>query len=131
MALFGVDDPTEASFNAVKSGLEILDTVGRLKDYFLRLYGKSFSVRVGVHYGNVVIGGIGSLGNQQTTVIGDAVNFASRIEAANKKSGTQFLISKEVHRQVAGQFETRALPAQAIPGKSGKYELFEIVGARS
>ena len=130
MALFGVDDPEEAACNAVTSGLEILDAVERLKSYFQRVYGKSFSVRIGVHYGNVVIGSIGSHNNQQTTVIGDTVNFASRIEAANKKTDTCFLISKEVYQQIAHRFETRLMPPQKIPGKSGKHELFEVVRPR-
>jgi len=65
------------------------------------------------------------------TVIGDAVNFASRIESANKKYGTQLLISYEVHRSLADRITVgRQIEHVVIEGKTGQHVLHEVKGLR-
>lgn len=128
MALFGMENEGDAALHAVRAGLGILQTVETLKPYFKSLYGRSFDVRIGVHCGEVIAGTIGFQESQRTTVIGDAVNLASRIEAANKQTGTQFLISDATWRSVQGRIRTRKCAPMTIPGKSGEYELHEVLG---
>ena len=103
MALFEADDPTEGALRAVRAGLDLLDAVQKLEPYLEELYHKSFQIRIGLHFGQVVAGKLGSPGNKKMTVIGDTVNFASRIEAANKQAGTQFLISEDTYALVKAQ----------------------------
>ena len=62
------------------------------------------------------------------TVIGDTVNFASRIEAANKQAGTQFLISEDTYALVKTEVRVGRCVRLALPGKSGKYNLYEVAG---
>ena len=62
------------------------------------------------------------------TVIGDAVNLASRIEAANKKAGTQFLISEDTYALVMNDVRVGRCTRLSLPGKSGKYNLYEVIG---
>jgi adenylate cyclase len=65
------------------------------------------------------------------TAIGDAVNFASRIEQANKECGTQFLVSENVYAAVLHQVRIgREFANASMKGKSGTYSLFEIVGVK-
>lgn len=127
MALFGLHDETDAAYNAVKAGLKILGSLDCLAGYLKPLYGRSVSVRVGIHYGTVVAGDLGTGESRYTTVIGDAVNFASRVEAANKAAKTRLLVSREVHDLVRERVASRPIPDVKIAGKSGKYELFEIL----
>jgi adenylate cyclase len=62
------------------------------------------------------------------TAIGDAVNLASRIEAANKQVGTSFLISEDTYQEVKDLAIVNQCVSVQIPGKSGEYPLYEVVG---
>ena len=131
MALFETNDPTEGALRAVKGGLELIEAIHELKPYLLELYNKNFQIRVGLHYGQVVAGKLGSPGNKKLTVIGDAVNFASRIEAANKQAGTQFLISADTYALVREHVRIGRRVRVTLPGKSGEYDLYEVVGIQT
>jgi adenylate cyclase len=113
---------------AIKAGLEMFAAVGKLKPYFEEIYQKSFQIRLGLHFGQVVAGKLGSPGNRKMTVIGDAVNLASRIEAANKRAGTHFLISDATYALVKKEIQVGQRVHISLPGKSGKYKLYEVVG---
>ena len=128
MALFGVEDPEGAALQAVRAGLEMLDAVERLGPYLEAIYAKSFQIGIGVHFGEVVVGAIGAAGVKRVTAIGDAVNFASRIESANKQAGTKLLISDDTYRKVKEQVRAGKTVRVKIPGKSGEYTLHEITG---
>jgi adenylate cyclase len=128
MALFEAADPAEGALRAVRAGLDLLDVVRNLGPYLEGLYHKSFQIRLGLHFGQVVAGKLGSPGNKKMTVIGDTVNFASRIEAANKQAGTQFLISEDTYTLVKAQVQVGQCVRLRLPGKSGKYNLYEVVG---
>jgi adenylate cyclase len=128
LALFENEDPTAGALQAVTAGLEIIAEVQRLGPELENLYQKAFEIRVGLHYGQVVAGKLGSPGNKKLTVIGDAVNLASRIEAANKQVGSNFLISEDTYKLVKEKVQTNQIVHLNIPGKTGKYSLYEIVG---
>jgi adenylate cyclase len=129
MALFGIDNPADAALRAVKAGVEMFATVEKLNPYLETMYKRSFQIRLGVHYGEVVVGTIGVANMKKLAAIGDAVNFASRIEAANKEAGTKFLISEDVYHQVRDHVRVNRCGAHvALRGKSGKYSLYEVVG---
>jgi adenylate cyclase len=126
MALFEAQDPKEGALRAVGASLEMLAKVKGLQPYLEKLYYKSFQIRVGLHYGHVVAGTVGASGSRRMTVIGDSVNLASRIEAANKKAGTRFLISEETYALVKDRVQMGKQVSLDIPGKTGKYRLYEI-----
>jgi adenylate cyclase len=126
MALFEAKDPKEGALRAIRAGLEMLAKVRGLQPYLEELYNKIFHIRMGLHYGHVVAGTVGAHGSRKLTVIGDSVNFASRIEAANKKAGTRFLISEETYALVRDQVQVGKQVSLVIPGKTGKYRLYEV-----
>ncbi|MGA7937369.1 MAG: adenylate/guanylate cyclase domain-containing protein [Kovacikia sp.] len=128
MALFGVDNPDRAVERAVRAGLDMLDALERLNPSLEALYHHRLKMGIGIHYGNTVIGTIGDPKNPNWTAIGDAVNFASRIEAANKALGTTFLISEETYNAVQDQVTINQRFLVQIPGKSGEYSLYEVTG---
>jgi len=132
MALFGHDDAPDAAFRAVSAALTMLEEVKKRSRHFEELYGASVRIGIGIHHGNVVVGTIGAGERQRMTVIGDAVNFASRIESANKKYGTELLTSNEVHRRIANRIIVgRQIEHAVIEGKTGEHVLYEVKALRA
>jgi adenylate cyclase len=131
MALFGHDDAPDAVFHAVNAGLTLLQEVAKKAPHFEELYGVSVRIGVGINYGNAVVGTVGAGARQRMTAIGDAVNFASRIESANKTYNTALLISNEVHRQIADRITVgKCIQHAVIEGKTGQYALYEVKGLK-
>jgi adenylate cyclase len=128
MALFDTHASTDPTLNAVRAGLEMLKAVEAMQAYFEAQFKINFRIGIGVHYGEVVLGTVGSGDNRRLTAIGDAVNLASRIESANKEAGTEFLISEEAYGQVRDYVRIGKHCDLAIKGKTGTYSLHEVVG---
>lgn len=128
MALFGMEDPNGAVLKAIRAGLEMLEAVEGLRPYLEATYARSFEIGIGVHYGEAVVGAIGAADRKRVTVIGDAVNLASRIEAANKQTGTRLLISEDAYNEAREEVRVGKSLRVMLPGKSGEYTLYEVIG---
>ena len=128
MALFGVQEPESAALRAVRAGLDMLAAVEQLNPYLTALYQRDVRIGIGVHVGDVVVGAVGAGDNRKVTAIGDAVNVASRIEAANKAAGTSFLISEATYTQVQAQIHVNRSIRATLAGKRGQYTLYEVIG---
>jgi adenylate cyclase len=126
MAIFGLEDAAAAALDAVRAGIGVLAAVSELRPYFNAVYGMDLRVGIGVHYGEVALGTIGPANAGRTTAIGDVVNFASRIEGANKLLGTSFLISEETYNQVRDRIAAKRLDGVAIPGRSTRCTLYDV-----
>ena len=90
-----------------------------------------FRTRVGLHCGEVLVGNIGTRERFAYTVLGDAVNVASRLESLNKVYGTQVLASGEVREHAGHDFEWRHLDRVAVAGRKGGMDICELLGLRN
>jgi len=126
MALFGIDDPANATLNAVRAGLEMLRAVEDMQPYFETQFKTRLRIGVGVHYGEAVLGAIGTGERRRLTAIGDAVNVASRVESANKAAGTNFLISQRAYQQLGERVKTGRSVKLPLKGKTGMFLLHEV-----
>jgi adenylate cyclase len=111
LALFGApleaEDPAHRAVAAAREMLAAMERINRDSSWPLR-------IGIGIHFGEVVAGNIGSPRRKEYTVIGDTVNFAARLEALNKDFNSQLLISSSV-RDVLGEDGRDAISLGEVP----------------
>ena len=91
-----------------------------------KAYGSDFDIRIGIHYGEVIVGSVGYGEDKKLTVIGDAVNIASRIEAINKDAGTRLLVSDDAYNEIRDNVDVQNFLRLKLRGTSNLITLHEI-----
>jgi len=130
MAIFGIEDQPNAPLHAVNTALQILAAADQIKPYFAAMYDVEFDIRIGLHYGEAVIGSLGSIGHERVTAIGDVPNVASRIEAANKEVGTRLLMSQALHDEIEDDVEVADFVRVLLRGTKERITLYEVDGLK-
>ena len=130
MALFslGERDARRCCRAAVHAGLQAMARMAELNRYTERHFGRRFDLRIGLHYGPVVVGNVGHPSKRQLTAIGDTVNIASRIEAQARELGMVFLASQEVVSQVRQEVLHGTPLRTRLRGQARVHRLVEIIG---
>jgi adenylate cyclase len=90
--------------------------------------GRPLGVRVGINSGEMLVGNIGSEVRLNYTVIGDAVNVASRLEGANKEYGTEIIIGEQTRRLAGDHICVRELDRLMVYGRAGGLAIYELIG---
>ena len=131
MAEFGA--PVYFEDHAVKACYAAIEMQERLKKLDLSKYKKvisSLSCRIGINSGHMIVGNMGSKNVFDYTVMGDAVNLASRLEGANKMYGTNIMISEDTYKLVKDDVVSRPLDLIRVKGRQKPVRVLEVISRR-
>jgi adenylate cyclase len=129
MAFWGAPTPNDR--HAVDACAAALEFRRRLSQRCAEPGGESgvpLRMRVGINTGWMLVGNIGSNERLSYTVIGDAVNVASRLEAVNKRYGTEILIGEDTRAAAGDDILVRRLDWVAVYGRTQGLAVYELLG---
>ncbi len=127
MALFGapLDDPDHAE-HAVQAALAMEDELAELNRRWTAEGRPTLEIGIGINTGEMVAGNIGSESIMSYTVIGDAVNLASRLESLNKQHGTHLIVSESTRASLKGRYDVRSLGDVVVKGKTQPVSIYTV-----
>jgi adenylate cyclase len=115
---------------AVACAVEMVEETARLREKWEREGKAAIRIGIGVNTGEAVVGNIGSERVFGYTVIGDAVNLASRLEGKNKDYVTEIIVSESTLARMGGGFETVYLDEVRVKGKEKAVKIYQVKGRR-
>ena len=127
MAFFGApvqhkDDPLQA----VLAGLDMIEKLKVFNIWQKKNGRDEFKIGIGINYGVVTIGNIGSEKKMDYTVIGDMVNIASRMEGLTKLYHEPLLISESLFREVSRELPCRIIDKVIVKGKTKSVNIYSV-----
>ena len=123
--------PAEDAYNCVKAALMMRNALLELNDQRAKNDPGNPVIHMGcgINTGIVIAGQIGSKDRMEYTVIGDAVNLASRVESLNKSFGTDILITEDTWKLVRDKFITEEMPPVTVKGKEKPVRVFAVINS--
>jgi adenylate cyclase len=129
MAMWGAPDSTgNDEALALKCALDMRLELAKLNEMRISRGQAPIKIGVGIHVGDVLAGTIGSKSRLEYTVIGDAVNLASRLEASTKAFGVDLLVSQELETHLRDQFLLELAGSAEVKGKAAPLKMFKVNG---
>lgn len=129
MAFWGAPRKTEAPcHHAARAALACMAHCDALNDKWDKENKPRFVTRIGIHFGEAIVGNLGSSERLSYTALGDTVNIASRLVNLNKLYGTSILVSGRVYQQIKSEFILRLVDYVVLRGRTESTALYELLG---
>jgi adenylate cyclase len=118
MAFWGapIADAAQA-VHAVQAAIDMQNELSAMRADLQREMGVELHMRIGINRGECIVGNMGGKSHFNYTLMGDAVNLASRIEGVNKVYATGILVSDAVASAVNGNIRLREIDTVRVKGK--------------
>ena len=110
---------------ALRAAMRCQKVLAAMQPRFRPLAGRDLVMRIGMNTGPAVVGNMGSRSRFDYTMLGDAVNLASRLEGANKEFGTRTMVSQATFEAAGGIFAGRELALIQVVGRKEATRVFE------
>ncbi|WP_455382781.1 adenylate/guanylate cyclase domain-containing protein, partial [Salinispira pacifica] len=125
MAFFGAPaDDAQSCLHSVLAALDMLEELNEFNRWQTEHGRAPIHIGIGINYGTVTIGNIGSQQKMDYTVVGDMVNVASRLEGLTRYYDESLLISESVHRRVGNQVPCRVIDRVQVKGRSRGFAIY-------
>ncbi|HXY61074.1 MAG TPA: adenylate/guanylate cyclase domain-containing protein [Chthoniobacterales bacterium] len=124
----------EDAKSAVRAALGMRKAMPKLNEAWQAKGLDPLAFGVGINHGDAVVGNIGSYEPNERldpTVIGDAVNLASRLEGLTRTYAVDILIGRSATELAKDEFHFRSVARVQVKGKTEPTEVFTLIGARS
>lgn len=129
MAVWGTvtsDGERGDCLRAVRAALAMLEAVESMRRRWKAEARAELRLGIGVNFGQAVFGNIGSEEKMEPTVIGDAVNLASRLEGTTKQYGVPIVLSGAVAEHVRGEIPLCMIDFVRVKGRAAPVEIFTV-----
>ncbi|MDY7225135.1 adenylate/guanylate cyclase domain-containing protein [Hyalangium rubrum] len=129
MAFWGAPVRTDRHAHlACEAALKMRAVLVERQPHWEKTYGHRIQFRAGINSGEVVVGDMGSDLKSNYTVMGDAVNLASRLEGANKAYGTYMLVGENTAQLARDAYVFREVDRVLVKGKTVATRIHELLG---
>lgn len=118
------------AINAIRAALGMRKALSELREKWQQQGQIPLFNGIGINYGELIAGDIGSLRRREYAVIGDAVNVASRVEGLTKKFATDILITDSLYEIVKQEVEVIYVGEQEVRGRSGAVKLYSLISLK-
>lgn len=127
MAFWGAPRPrADHAVLALRAALVLQQRLARLADEWRAQGLPGLATRMGLNTGMVLVGNVGHEHRLSYTVLGDAVNLASRLESLNRYYGTQLLVTSQTLEGLEDSFASRPVDLVAVKGKQQGVLILEV-----
>jgi adenylate cyclase len=127
MAVFGAPEKQENDARAaVLVALGMLEALPGFNTEQEKLGRPALRIGIGLHYGPVIVGNMGSEYKMDYTVMGDRVNLASRLEGLTKQYHEPLVVSDSIQRRVGAEFPARLLDRVSVKGRKESTGLYTL-----
>ena len=121
------EGPAQDATLAVEAALLMKESLRRLNADWQGRGLKTFQMGIGINFGEVIFGNIGSSRKMEPTVIGDAVNVASRLEGLTKDYGRDLLVGEAAADLVKDSFKLQFIDKVTMKGKTKPLRIYSVV----
>ena len=111
---------------AIKSALEMIEKLKELNDNDGFGDGNKLNIGIGINSGKAVVGNMGSEQRFDYSVLGDAVNLASRLEGVSKNYDATLVVGEDTYKDVSKLYNFKKLDDVQVKGKSNKVAIYTI-----
>ena len=131
MAVFGAPVPQpDDPLNAVKAALDMRTRLQKINVAFKERGLPEIRSGIGLHSGQVVAGNMGHAERMEYTVIGDAVNLASRLEGMTKELKCDVVLSEDLFVQVERHVDAEPLHKIKVKGRDQEVMVYRLIGLK-
>ncbi|MFW5733756.1 MAG: adenylate/guanylate cyclase domain-containing protein, partial [Oceanidesulfovibrio sp.] len=125
-----LDQPDHAE-RCLRAAMRCQERLAAMRPALKERVGRDVRMRIGVNTGPAVVGNLGSDARFDYSMIGDAVNVASRLEGANKEFGTYTIVSEETVAASGQAFPIRTLAQVTVVGRSTPLLIHELMSEKA
>jgi len=128
-SVFGYGEKPNHEVNACLAGLDIVNNINAHKAFAPLT--NDIKMKIGISTGSVYVGGFGSADKLQFMVVGDHVNFASRLSNANPHYSSTILLSDTTRKKLPKEFLLEKKDTVTVKGKIGSIDIYSLDGIAS